>query len=140
MVAFCSKPWKLEAIFEMWKEPRKDGPGCLGDPSASGMTGTIAVVAWLTEERIEREIWRTLATPLSISSQLGHCLDAIMVQCWVWLVGIVWQLVWKTTWQMEWKCRGRLVLRDVQKNGPSERWHESVELECGWRYVRVAGF
>ena len=28
------------------------------DPSASGMTGTIAVVAWLTEKSIEREIWR----------------------------------------------------------------------------------
>ena len=37
MVAFCSKPWKLEAIFEMWKEPCIDGLGCLGDPSASGM-------------------------------------------------------------------------------------------------------
>ena len=32
LVAFCSKPWKLEAIFEMWKEPCIDGPGCLGDP------------------------------------------------------------------------------------------------------------
>ena len=49
VVAFCSKPWKLEAIFEMWKKPCIDGPGCLGDPSASGMTGTNAVVAWLTE-------------------------------------------------------------------------------------------
>ena len=38
LVALCSKPWKLEAIFEMWKEPCIDGPGCLGDPSASGMT------------------------------------------------------------------------------------------------------
>ena len=73
MVASCSKPWKVEAIFEMWKEPCIDGPGCLGDPSASGMTGTIAVAAWLTEESVEREIWRALATPLSISSQLGHC-------------------------------------------------------------------
>ena len=32
-----------------------------------------------------------------------------------------------------------MVLRDVQ-NGPSEMWHESVELECGWRCVLVAGF
>ena len=84
MVASCSKPWKVEAIFEMWKEPCIDGPGCLGDPSASGMTGTNAVVAWLTERRIVREIWRALATPLSISSQLGHCRDDVMVQCWGW--------------------------------------------------------
>ena len=77
----------------MWKEPCIDGPGCLGDPSASGMTGTNAVVAWLTEERMEREIWRALATTLSISSQLEHYRDVIMVLCWVWFVGIVWQLV-----------------------------------------------
>ena len=55
LVASCSKSRKLEAVFEMWKEPCIDGPGCLGDPSASGMTGTNAVVAWLTEERMERE-------------------------------------------------------------------------------------
>ena len=104
--ASCSKPWKLEAIFEMWKEPCIDGPGCLGDPSASGMTGTNAVVPWLTEKRIVRE--RFGEHLLSVSSQLGHCRDAIMVQCWVWLVGIVWQLVWKTTWQMEWKVGNTL--------------------------------
>ena len=34
LVAFCAKPWKLEAIFGMWNEPCIDGPGCLGDPSA----------------------------------------------------------------------------------------------------------
>ena len=71
LAAFCSKPWKLETIFEMWKEPCKDGPGCLGDPSASGMTGTYAVVAWRNREKnCEGEIWRALATPLSVSSQL----------------------------------------------------------------------
>ena len=135
---FCSKPWKMEAIFEMWKEPCIDGPRCLGDPSTSGMTGTIAVVAWLTEERIEREreIWRTLATLLSISSQLGHCRDVVMVLCWIWLVGIVWQLVWKTTWQVEWKVGNTLRCRMVLPDG----WHESVELECGWSCVRVADF
>ena len=31
LIAFCSKPWKLE-------EPCIDGPGCFGDPSASGTT------------------------------------------------------------------------------------------------------
>ena len=55
LVAFCSKPWKLEAIFEIWKEPCIDGPGCLADPCASGMTGTNAVAAWLTEGRLVRE-------------------------------------------------------------------------------------
>ena len=55
LVASCSKSRKLEAVCEMWKEPCIDGPGCLGDPSASGMTGTNAVVAWLTKERMERE-------------------------------------------------------------------------------------
>ena len=34
LVAFCSKPWKLEGIFEMRKEPCTDGSGCLGDPCA----------------------------------------------------------------------------------------------------------
>ena len=42
LVAFCSEPWKLEAVLEMWKEPLKDGPGCLGDPCASGTVGTDA--------------------------------------------------------------------------------------------------
>ena len=65
LVASCSKPWKLEAIFEMWKEPCIDGPGCLGDPSASGMTGTNAVVAWLTEKRIVRERFGEHLLPLS---------------------------------------------------------------------------
>ena len=37
LVALFSKPWKLEAIFEMWKESCIDDPGCLGDPCASGM-------------------------------------------------------------------------------------------------------
>ena len=44
--------WKQ--FSKMWKEPCIDGPGCLGDPSASGMTGTNAVVAWLAERRIVR--------------------------------------------------------------------------------------
>ena len=65
LVASCSKPWKLEAIFEMWKEPCIDGPGCLGDPSASGMTGTNAVVAWLTEKRVVRERFSEHLLPLS---------------------------------------------------------------------------
>ena len=30
LVASCSKPSKLETVFEMWKEPCIDGPGCLG--------------------------------------------------------------------------------------------------------------
>ena len=93
LVAFCSKPWKLEAIFEMWKEPCIDGPGCIGDPSASGMTVTNAVVAWLAERRIVKESVGALATPLSVPSQLRHCRDALMVQCWLWLAGIIWQLV-----------------------------------------------
>ena len=53
LVAPCSKPWKLEAVCEMWKEPCIDGPGCLGDPCASGMTD--AGAAWLTERRIVRD-------------------------------------------------------------------------------------
>ena len=111
-------------------------PGASGDPSASGMTGTNAGCLADREKNCDGEIWRALAALLSVSSQLGHCRDAIMVQCWVWLVGIVWQPIWKTTWQMEWKVgntlRCRMVLPDV--------WHESVELECGWSCVRVAGF
>ena len=55
LVASCSKPWKLETVFDMWKEPCIDGPGCLGDPCASSMTGTDAGAAWLTRRRNVRE-------------------------------------------------------------------------------------
>ena len=65
LVASCSKSRKLEAVCEMWKEPCIDGPGCLGDPSASGMTGTNAVVAWLTKERMEREKFGEHLLPIS---------------------------------------------------------------------------
>ena len=112
LVAFCSKPWKLETVLEMWKD-WDECSGCLAD----------------REKNREGEIWRALGTPLSGSSQVGLCSDVITVQCWSWLAGFVWQRVWTSTWLLEWKCRGRLVLRDVQ-NGPSELWHESVELEC----------
>ena len=47
----CSKLWKLETFFEIWKEPCMDGPRCLGDPCASGMTGTDAGAAWLTRRK-----------------------------------------------------------------------------------------
>ena len=40
-------------------------PGASGDPSASGMTGTNAVVAWLTERRIVGEIFGEHLLPLS---------------------------------------------------------------------------
>ena len=137
LVAFCSKPWMVEAIFEMWKEPCKNGPGCLRDPSASGMTGTIAVVAWLTEERIEREKFCEHLLPFSrFQANWDIAVMLLMVLCWVWLVGIVWQLVWKTTWQMEWKVGNTLRCRMVLPDG----WRESVELECGWSCVRVADF
>ena len=63
MVAFCSKPWKLEAIFEMWNEPCIDGPGCLEYPSASGMTD--AVLAWLAQRRIVKERVGEHLLPLS---------------------------------------------------------------------------
>ena len=50
VVAYCSKTRKLETVFEMWKEPSIDGPGCLGDPCASGMTWTNAGATWSTRE------------------------------------------------------------------------------------------
>ena len=46
LVAFCSKPWKLEAIFEMWKEPCIEGPGCLGD--GNGQTSVQKM--WVIEQ------------------------------------------------------------------------------------------
>ena len=51
LVASSSKPWKLETVFEMWKLPSIDGPGCLGDPCASGMSGTNAGATWSTRKR-----------------------------------------------------------------------------------------
>ena len=66
LVVFCSKPWKLEAIFEMWKEPCIDGPGCLGliheicDERADGLTHKICeeradeLTLKIDGERVER--------------------------------------------------------------------------------------
>ena len=131
LVAFCSKPWKLEAVLEMWKEPCVDGPPCLGDPST---TGTDAGASESTERGYGREWFGVHLVPLSLYQ--ANCDIALMSS---WLAGFGWQRVWTSTWLLEWKFRGRLVLRDVQ-NGPSEMWHESVELECGWRCVLVVGF
>ena len=44
--------WKQ--FCEMRKESCIDGPGCLEDPCASGMTGTDAGAAWLTRKRNTR--------------------------------------------------------------------------------------
>ena len=66
LVAPCSKRWKLEAVFKMWKEPRKVGPGCLGNPCACGMTGTDAGAVLLTERRIVRERFGEHLIPLSL--------------------------------------------------------------------------
>ena len=63
----------------MWKEPCIDGPGCLGDSSASGMTGTIAVVAWMIERRIVRE--RSGEHLLPHSRHHTHC-DIAMMLSW----------------------------------------------------------
>ena len=65
MVAFCSKPWKLEAVLEMWKEPCIDGPGCLGDPSSSGTIGTDAGASVLAEKGYGREWFGVHLVPLS---------------------------------------------------------------------------
>ena len=66
----AQKPWKLEAVCEMWKEPCIDGPGCLGDPCASGVTGTDAGAAWLTEKNRERERFGEHLLSLSLSLSL----------------------------------------------------------------------
>ena len=79
LVASCSKSWKLETVFEMWKEPCIDGPGCLGDPSASGMTGTIAVAVWLTEKRVERE---RFGEHLLLLSRFQANWDIAVMQSW----------------------------------------------------------
>ena len=68
LFAPCSKPWKLEAVCDMWEEPCLLDPGCLGDPCASGMTGTDAGAAWLTERGIVRERCGEHLLPLSVSS------------------------------------------------------------------------
>ena len=54
LVASCSEPWKLETVFEMWKEPSIDVPECLGDPCAPGLTWTNVGAAWSARERNER--------------------------------------------------------------------------------------
>ena len=62
----AQKPWKLETVFAMRKEPCMDGPGCLGDPCASGMTATDAGAAWLTRRRNVMERFGAHLVPLSL--------------------------------------------------------------------------
>ena len=78
LVAFCSKPWEAGSNFRNveralygWsrvprgpKRVRHDWDECSGCLADRG-------------KNCEGEIWRALATPLSVSSQLGHCLDAL---------------------------------------------------------------
>ena len=88
-VASCSKLWKLETVFEMWKEPRKDGPGCLGDPCASSMTGTTAGASWSTRERNVRWYRAGYGWMDSYGSGYGHrrgC-GGIPEDVWLWLQG-----------------------------------------------------
>ena len=115
LVASCSKSRKLEAVCEMWKEPCIDGPGCLGDPSASGMTGTNAVVAWLTRDRMEREKFGEHLPPFSR-----------------------FQANWNITVVLSWCCAGYGLLgsygswygrRRDRWNGKSEI-HSDVEWFC----------
>ena len=61
------------------KSPCIHGPRCLGDPSASCMTGTIAVVAWLIERRIVRERSGEHLLPLSRHHTHG---DTAMMLSW----------------------------------------------------------
>ena len=50
----------------MWKEPCIDGPGCLGDPSASGTIGTDAGASVLAEKGYGREWFGVHLVPLSL--------------------------------------------------------------------------
>ena len=61
----AQNPWKLEAIFEMWKDPCIDGPGCLGDPRASGTVGTDAGAYVLVVKGYGRERFGVHLLPLS---------------------------------------------------------------------------
>ena len=61
----------------LWKEPCVDGDGCLGDQCASGMTGTDAGDAWLTERRIVRESFGEHLLPLSLYQ--ANCDIALML-------------------------------------------------------------
>ena len=79
LVAFCSKPWKLEAVLEMWKESCIDDPGCLGDPCASSMTGDGCRCCLDDREKIrEREVWRALVT---LSLYQANC-DIALIFSW----------------------------------------------------------
>ena len=66
LVTSCSKPWKLETVCEICEEPCTDGLRYLGDPCASGMTGTDAGATWMTERRIVRERLGEHLLPLSL--------------------------------------------------------------------------
>ena len=63
---FAQKPWKLEAILEVWKEPCTDGPGCLGDPCATGTVGTDAGAYVLAVKGYGREWFGVHLVPLSL--------------------------------------------------------------------------
>ena len=65
LVASCSKSWKLETVFQMWKEPCIDGPGCLGGPMCvrHDWDGCRCYLVDREKKR-ERKVWRALGTPL----------------------------------------------------------------------------
>ena len=84
LVAFCSKPWKLEAILEnveralyRWSRvPR-------GPMRVRHGWGRCRCLCVGSERIWERLVWRAPGTPLSMSSQVGLCSDVLMVQCWL---------------------------------------------------------
>ena len=85
----------------------------------------------ITIER-EREIWRALGTPLSVSNHACPCSAVLMVQCRTSLVNDASQRDWTSTWQLGKVLRGRVVLSEVH-NGTLEVWRkierENIELE-----------
>ena len=79
----CAKAlrWKLEAVFELWKESCTDGPLCLGDPCAFRTVGTDAGAYVLAVKGYGREwVGVHLVPLLSMSSQVGLCSDVLLVQ------------------------------------------------------------
>ena len=100
-------------------------PAVIVNQKWSGQSKVVGVAARWTAVELGEQLTLISAHLLCKGSKLGE-FEATLTEIQEFLNGRPKQHV----------ILGGDFMRDVQ-NGPSEMWHESVELECGWRCVLV---